>query len=250
MGAGAAIGEARCGRVAAGRADGVALRGALAREPAELAVLWLLAPPLLLLALSHLRHQTLYLDRYFLHTIAAQALIVAMLFRGVPRAAGALALAACLFTPPVLYGARTWSQTETMISCGRPSGRSDSWIRRRRAGIRPVGPPGRRTRWTGSAASRSGRSSIRRSSPTPCPITSTHCRTIPTRRWRATSAGSPTRSWQARRSSYVTGLPKHVTIEWVRRFFEARGYETTHVLRDGFWLLALRRTPAGGGGPS
>ena len=52
----------RCG-VAPVRAAGVALRGALAREPAELAVFWLLAPPLLLLALSHLRHQTVYLDR-------------------------------------------------------------------------------------------------------------------------------------------------------------------------------------------
>ena len=49
---------------------------------------------------------------------------------------------------------------------------------------------------------------------------------------------------------FVTGLPKHVTIQWVRRFFEARGYQTSYVLRDGFWLLALRRTPAGGEGPS
>ena len=83
-----------------------------------------------------------------------------MLFRGVPRAVGALALAACLFTPPILYGARTWSQTETVISW-RPPFRA---IRQ----LDPAAPrtvflhqvTRRRTRWTGSAASSSGCSSI------------------------------------------------------------------------------------------
>jgi hypothetical protein len=238
------------GAAVAGRAAGVALRGALAREPAELAVFWLFAPPLLLLALSHLRHQTVYLERYFLHTVAAQALIVAMLFRAVPRAVGALALAACLFTPPILYGARTWSQTETIISW-RPPFRT---IRRLDpAGTAPVfvqssHPPSNAADWQHAIEQRTFFYSPVVAYPVP-----NHVYPLPY---------DPDASMQSyvRRLAdtelanapliFVTGLPKHVTIEWVRRFFESRGYQTTHVLRDGYWLLALRRTPAGGDGPS
>jgi hypothetical protein len=249
----ASLGAAIAGRgagVAAVRAAGVALRGALAREPAELAVFWLLAPPLLLLALSHLRHQTIYLDRYFLHTIAAQALIVAMLFRRVPRAVGALALAACLFTPPILYGARTWSQTETIISW-RPPFRAIRQLDP--AGTAPVflqssHPPSNAMDWQRGIEQRAFLYSPVVAYPVP-----NHVYPLPydpdasmesfVRRLADTDlANAPL--------IFVTGLPKHVTIEWVRRFFEARGYQTTHVLRDGYWLLALRLTPAGGDGPS
>jgi len=235
--------EGRGAGGAAARAAGVALRGALAREPAELAVVWLLGPPLLLFALSHLRHQTVYIERYFLHTIAAQALIVAMLFRGVPRAVGALALAACLFTPPILYGARTWSQTDTVISW-RPPFRAIRALDP--AGTAPVflqssHPPSNAMDWQRGIEQRLFLYSPVFAYPVP-----NHVYPLPyapdasmerfVRRVADTDlANAPL--------IFVAGVRNHVTIEWVRRFFEARGYQTTHVLREGFWLLALRRLP-------
>ena len=53
---------------------------------------------------SHLAGKTILLDRYVLHIVAAQALIVAVLFRGFPPIVATLALLACFLPYPVLYG--------------------------------------------------------------------------------------------------------------------------------------------------
>jgi hypothetical protein len=243
----AGFSSAMAGRSAANTGGGVgaALRGALARGPLALAVFWLFAPPLLLLALAHLRHQTVYLERYFLHTIAAQALIVAVLFRRLPRAASTLALAVCLFTPPVLHGVRTWSQTETIISW-RPPFRT---IRQSDpAGAAPVfvqsgHPTSNAEDWQHGIQARTLFYSQVVAYPVPNPVyplpydPDASMETYVRRLADTELAGAPL--------IFVTGLPRHITIEWVRRFFEARGYRTSYVLRDGFWLMALRRAAAG-----
>jgi hypothetical protein len=42
---------------------------------------------------------------------------------------------------------------------------------------------------------------------------------------------------------FVAGLPKNVTMRWVAGFFEARGYTVSYPLEQGFWLVALRKSP-------
>jgi hypothetical protein len=229
------------GATVAGGGARAALRSALVRAPAELALFWLLAPPLLLLAVAHLRHQTVYLERYFLHTIAAQALIVAMLFRGFSRPVGALALAACLFTPAVLHGARTWSQRESIVSWRPP-------LRMIRAldptGAAPVfvqsgHPPSNRSDWQHGIQERTFFYSPVVAYPLPNRIyplpydPDDTMRAYVARLADTDLAGAPL--------IFVTGLPRHQTIMSVARFFEARGYTTDIAFRDGFWLLALRQ---------
>ena len=40
---------------------------------------------------------------------------------------------------------------------------------------------------------------------------------------------------------FVAGLAEHSTIQWVRNFFEARGYTTSFGVHKALWLLVLRR---------
>jgi len=232
------------------RIAGSAVRAALDRAPLGLAAFWLLVPPLLLLAASHLTHRTLFLDRYFVHTVAAQALIVALLFRGFPATPRTLVLMACLFTTPILYGIRTWSQAETVVSW-RPPFRA---IRRLDPpGAAPVfvqsgHPPSNAADWQHGIERRMFFYSQVVAYPVP-----NHVYPLPY------DLDAAMQSYVARLADtelanapliFVTGLPRNVTVEWMRGFFEARGYVATYPLHeDGFWLLALRRTTPGGGGP-
>ena len=55
------------------------------RPVLTLSLAWLLIPPLIFFATSHVIGQAVLVDRYFLHTVAAQAIIVALLFAAFPR---------------------------------------------------------------------------------------------------------------------------------------------------------------------
>ena len=39
----------------------------------------------------------------------------------------------------------------------------------------------------------------------------------------------------------LAGLPDHPTIEWVRQYFEARGYASTYAVGQGLCLLVFRK---------
>jgi hypothetical protein len=222
-----------------------ALREPTLRPPLVLATVWLLVPPLLLFAGSRLVHRTLFIERYFLHTVAAQALLVAILFRSFPPALRALALAACFLIPPIQIGVRTWSWTDGVISWRRPL----QTIRTLDpAGVAPVflqsgHMPSNAIDWQNGIAQRNIYWSPLVAYPLPnrvYPLPYALDDSVPphVRRLADTElARSP--------ALFVVGLPRHEVVEWVRRFFESRGYTSTFAMHEGFWVLALRRaTPA------
>lgn len=226
------------------RIAAAAVRAALDRAPLELAAFWLLVPPLLLLVASHLTHRTLFLDRYFVHTVAAQALIVAVLFRGLPTAPSTLVLMACLFTTPVLYGVRTWSQPD-QIASWRPPFRAIRQLDPR--GAAPVfvssgHPPSNAADWQHGIERRLFFYSQVVAYPVP-----NHVYPLPYDVDAAMQAYVATLADRELANApliFVTG--GSATGEWMRRFFEARGYAASYPLHnEGFWLMALRR-PADG----
>ena len=96
------------------------LRAPGARPALALAWFWFLAPPLVLFVASHLIRKTILIDRYVLHIVAAQALIVAALFRGFPPIVATLALLACFLPYPVLYGIQSSSRADGPLSWRLP----------------------------------------------------------------------------------------------------------------------------------
>ncbi|HEY7372485.1 MAG TPA: glycosyltransferase family 39 protein [Polyangia bacterium] len=227
--------------VTARRNAGAALRAAFAGEPPVLATFWLLVPPLLLLSASHLLHRTLFLDRYYAHTVAAEALLVAALLRGFPPAPRALVLIPFVFGMPIAYGAHTWSQTETMISWRPPM----QIVRRLDpSGAAPVfvqsgHPPSNTSDWQHGIEKRLFLYSQIAAYPLPnrvYPLPYNLDESVQTfvRRLADTElAGAPV--------VFVAGLPKNVTMRWIAGFFEARGYTVSYPLEQGFWLIALRK---------
>jgi hypothetical protein len=47
---------------------------------------------------------------------------------------------------------------------------------------------------------------------------------------------------------YVTGLLRHPTMRWIAGYFEARGYTIDYAIREGFWVLTVRKPPGGSSG--
>jgi len=60
----------------------------------QLTLFWWLAPPFVLFLISRVTHQTVLIERYYLYTAAAQALLVAILFSDVPPVLAEVALLA------------------------------------------------------------------------------------------------------------------------------------------------------------
>jgi len=90
----------------AGRPALRTLKDRSARPLLILLLTWLIAPPVILFAASHVVHQAVLIDRYFIHTIAAQALLVAFAFRGFPPVLARVGLLACFLTFPIIWGLR------------------------------------------------------------------------------------------------------------------------------------------------
>jgi hypothetical protein len=226
-----------------------ALRGAPVRASLELAMFWLLVPPLLLLAASRLSHRTLLVERYFVHTVAAQALIVAVLFREFPRTLRTIGLAACFFVLPIRVGIHVWSGPDSLISWRPPL----QAIRRLDpTGVAPVfvqsgHPPTNATDWQHGIERQEFFWSPLAAYPLPnraYPLPYALDDSVPpyVRRLAETElAQSP--------SIFVVGLAGHPILHWVRDFFVARGYATALPVRDGFWVLTLRKVTGSGDRP-
>jgi hypothetical protein len=220
-----------------------ALRRAPVRLPLALAAFWLLVPPLLLLVASHLSHRTLFVERYFVHTIAAQALIVAVLFREFPETLRTIGLAACFLVLPIREGIHVWSGPDSRISWRSPL----QTIRRLDpAGVVPVfvqsgHPSTNATDWPHGIERGEFFWSPLVAYPLPnpaYPLPYTLDDSVPPyvrRLAESELARAP--------SIFVVGLARHPILQWVRDFFVARGYTATLPVHDGFWVLTLRRSP-------
>ena len=91
------------------------------RPPLALGAFWFVAPPLLLFVASHLLHKTVLIDRYVLHIVAGQALIVAALFRVFPPILATLGLLACFLPYPILYGIQSSKRADGLLSWRLPT---------------------------------------------------------------------------------------------------------------------------------
>jgi hypothetical protein len=221
------------------------LRTPAARSALALGVFWFLAPPLLLFVLSHLMHKTVLIERYVLHIVAAQALIVAVLFRGFPRIPATLALVACFLLYPVLYGVMSASKDDGRLSWRQP-------LHAVRAldptGAAPVfvqsgHPPTNAIDWQHAIEQRTFFYAHLAAYPLPN-------RTYPLPyRLDASVEDYVRRLADAELAGsevvYIAGLAHHPTIEWVRQFFEQRGYTTSFGVKQALWLLVLRKPETG-----
>jgi hypothetical protein len=221
------------------------LRDPEARAPLALATVWLLGPPLLLFVASALVHRTLFIERYYLHTVAAQALIVAVLFREFPVVLRTLALAACFFIPPIQFSVQTWSWPDDVISWRRPM----QTIRRMDpAGAVPVfvqsgHGPSNALDWQRGIESRHLYWSPLVPYPLPNPTYALPY-TLDDSVRSTVRALADTKLAEAQ-SIFVVGLARHELVQWVGRFFEERGYSSRFALHELLWVLELRRpTPA------
>jgi len=218
------------------------LRAPGARPTLAFAWFWFLVPPLVLFVASHLIRKTILIDRYVLHIVAAQALIVAALFRGFPPIVATLALLACFLPYPVLYGIQSSSRADgplswrlpleavraldptgaapVFVQSGHPPTNAMDWphgIERRLLDYAPLAayPVPNRTYPLPYTLDENVRTYVRRVSDTEL-------------------AQAPV--------IFVAGLAEHSTIQWVRQFFEARGYTASFGVRQALWLLVFRRT--------
>ena len=212
------------------------------RSALALATFWFLGPPLLLFVASHLLRKTILIDRYVLHIVAAQALIVAALFRGFPPIPATLTLLACFMVYPVLYGVYSSQQADGLLSWRQP-------LHAVRAldptGAAPVfvqsgHPPTNAIDWQRGIEQRTFFYAHLAAYPLPN-------RTYPlpyriddnVRNYVRHLADTELTKSQV---IFIAGLAHHPTIEWVRTFFEQRGYTASHGVQKALWLLVLRKT--------
>jgi len=220
------------------------LKTPLPRRPLELALFWLLAPALLLFIASRALHKTVLLDRYVLHVVGAQALIVAALFRAFHPMLARVGLLAVFLTIPVQHGLQSRAQPDSFSSWRRPL---KAIAEVDPAASAPVfvqsgHPPSNAIDWQHGIANHTFFYSplaaypiANRTYPLPYRLDD-EMRAYVRRLADGELANAPL--------ILLAGLPKHPTIEWFREFFEARGYASTYSVREGLCLLVLRRTPA------
>jgi hypothetical protein len=222
----------------------VGLKTPATRSALALATFWFLAPPLLLFVASHLLHKTILIDRYVLHIVAAQALLVAALFRGFPPIPATLTLLACFLLYPLLFGVYSWQQADGVLSWRQP-------LHAVRA-LDPTGsapvfvqsghPPTNAIDWQRGIEQRTFFYAHLAAYPLPN-------RTYPL----PYRVDDNVRSYVRRladtelrdsRVVFVAGLARHPTMEWVRTFFEQRGYTASIGVQQALWLLVLRKPEA------
>ncbi len=226
-----------------------ALRKPLPGRPLALALFWLLAPALLLFVASRLLHKTVLIDRYVLHVIGAQALIVAILFRGFHPVLARVGLFAVFGTILLQHGFQSWSQRDSFSSWRQPLAevRLVDPSASAPVFVQSGHPPSNAMDWQHGIEQHtffySQLAAYPLSNPVyPLPYTlDDNMRAYVRRIAEGPLANAPL--------ILLAGLPNHPTIEWVRQYFEARGYASTYAVRQGLCLLVFRKpAPAAHGG--
>ncbi len=226
-----------------------ALRKPLPARPLELALFWLVVPALALFVASRLLQKTVLIDRYVLHVIGAQALIVAILFRGFHPVLARIGLFAVFGTILFQHGFQSWSQPDSFSSWRRPleEVRQVDPSASAPVFVQSGHPPSNAIDWPHGIEQHTFFYSQLAAYPIanpvyPLPYTlDENMRAYVRRMADGPLANAPL--------VLLAGLPKHPTIEWFRQFFEARGYATTYAVRQGLCLLVFRKpAPATGGG--
>jgi hypothetical protein len=170
--------------------------------------------------------------------------IVAALFRGFPPILARLALLAVFVTIPVQHGLQRWSQPDSYSSWRRPL---EAVKQVDPAAAAPVfvqsgHPPSNAMDWQHGIENHTFFYSPLAAYPLrnrvyPLPYTlDDNLRAYVRRMADSELANAPL--------ILVAGLPGHSTIEWVRQFFETRGYESTYAFRQGLCLLVFRKSLA------
>ena len=181
------------------------------------------------------------IDRYVLHVVGAQALIVAALFRPFHPVLARVVLLAVFFTIPLQHGLQTRSRADSFNSWRRPlvavkeidpaasapvlvqSGHPQSNAMDWQHGIEQ-----RTFLYSQLAAYPIGN----RVYPLPYALDE-NLRTYVRHIADTDLANAPL--------ILLAGLPKDTPIEWVRQFFEARGYTSSYAVQQGLCLLVFRK---------
>jgi hypothetical protein len=202
---------------------------------------WWLLPPFALFVASHATGQTVLIERYLLHTVVAQALVVAVLYRRAPAPLARVALLLCLLPVPILFAVKDWARADGQASTRSP-------LRAVRA-IDPAGaaplfvcsghPLSNQSDWRRAPEQRSFLYSQLIAYPVPNRIYPLPFALDQSAREyvRAAADGVLRRADQI----LFVGQPESDTTAWFQAFFEARGYAASFPVREGFVLLVLRR---------
>jgi hypothetical protein len=218
-----------------------ALRDARMRPVLELATLWLLVPPLVLFAASHAGHQTVLVDRYFLYTVGGEVLLVALVFHGFPPVRATVAVMVCLLPIPLYFGFQAWTDGDGPTSWRRPFAAVTTLDPAAGAPvfIHSGHPLSNRMDWQHGVERRSFLFSPIVAYPVrnrlyPLPYAVDADMEAYVRRLAAGElAATP--------EIFLTGVLRHPTVEWVRRFFESRGYTSRYAVADSICLIVLRK---------
>jgi hypothetical protein len=232
--------------VAAARRQGLAaLRTPGTGATVGMLLFWLLMPPLVLFVLSHAVGQSVVVGRYFFHTVAAQCLLVAILFRGFPPGLARVALFACFLPLSALHfvqsrslpdGVASWRFPARALRALDPTATAPVFVQ---AGH----PTSNAIDWQDAIAARSFLYSqlsaypiANRSYPIPYALDDV-VKAYVARLADGELAGAPL--------IFFAGIRDLRVGEWIRQFFEARGYASRDAVRQDLILIVLERPPQG-----
>jgi hypothetical protein len=214
---------------------------AAASEPALLiALAWLIAPPVVLFAVAHLVHQAVFIDRYLLHTVAAQALIVALAFRGFPPALARIALLACFLPFPIIWGLRDRTSPDGPGSWRRPfeTVRALDLAAKAPVFLQAGHPLANAMDWQHGVAQDAFIYSPLNAYPLPNPVYP-----LPFAVDEATNTYAQHTATELSDAPllFYVGMRAHPMTEWVRTFFAAHGYAPTYAIHEDLDLLVMRK---------
>ena len=229
--------------VAARRQTTGALKDPAARPALELALVWLLVPPLIFFVGSHVIRQAVLADRYYLYTVAAQALIVAFLFRGFQPTLARTALLACFVPIAIMWGIQDGAVPDGPASWRRPlmAVRALDPAASAPVFVQAGHPLANSIDWQHAVEQRSFVYSQLDAYPLanhvyPMPYALDDAAKAYVGRAADTElAGAPL--------IFFTGTPAQPMARWVRQFFEARGYTSSFAVNEVLCLLVLRKPP-------
>jgi hypothetical protein len=206
-----------------------------------LAASWWLLPTLSLFVASRAAGQTVLIERYLLHTVVAQALVVAILYRRAPAPLARVALLLCLLPVPIVLAAQDWARVDGAASTRAP-------FRAARA-FDPTGaaplfvcsghPLSNQADWRDGPEQGSFLYSQLTAYPVPNRVYP-----LPFALDQAGKEYVRAAADGALRNAALVlfvGEPPSETTVWLRTFFVTRGYAASFPVREGFGLLVLRR---------
>jgi len=217
------------------------LQGSSVRPVRELAILWLLAPPLALFVGSYVFGQSMLIERYCLHTVAAEALLVATLFRAFSPRVAKLALLAGSVPLAAYQGIQAWSLRDSPTGWRRPLQTIAATDPGAAAAVflQAGHPMSNGMDWEHALPARSFLYSPIAAYPVPnrvypLPYDADEKMRAYVRRLADTEL-------RAAPTIFLVGVIQHPTNEWIRMFFESRGYASTYAVPQGICLVVMRK---------